>query len=259
MLRPTVHAALLLSLGLALSGDSARATSPLPPQPEGVPFPTEAWPEAPLPAEADGPAAERAVEALFAPQGPIGPDTRAVLVVRGGRIVLERYAADFGPSSRFRSFSAAKSLLQALVARLVAQDRLALDAPAPVAEWRRPNDPRRRITLRHLLQMTAGLDNADGPSEPGSFVADILYGEHAYDSALASLRRPLLHEPGTHWAYSTGTSQILSQIVAREAGGRAGGGDRVRPRGHWHARSVSRAWCSSSMPRARPWAAATPG
>src|SRR3546814_15409929 len=48
-----------------------------------------------------------------------------------------------------------------LVGELVADGKLALDAPAPVPEWHRPGDPRGAITLRMLLQMRSGLRHTE--------------------------------------------------------------------------------------------------
>jgi CubicO group peptidase (beta-lactamase class C family) len=209
-------AALALALGLAAA---VHAAPPLPPQPVGVPWPTLGWPSGT--ANAEHTALETAVAQLFLAAGRGGlPDTRALLAVQGGRIVLERYADGFGPESRFRSWSAAKSVTQCLVGILVRDGRLALDAKAPVPEWQqRPGDPRAALTLRQLLTMTTGLDNADGGDGADSLVAKLLFGEHSADTARAAARAELGHPPGTHWAYSTATSQILSGIVGRTVGG----------------------------------------
>lgn len=212
---------LALSAGIALCFTGAAWGGPaaLPPQPADVPWPDAAWPTGPVDA-ADPAALARALENLFGPLGRTGvPDTRAALVVHDGRVVVERYADGFGPDSRFRSWSMAKSVTQALVGILVREGRLALDAPAPVSEWSGAGDPRAALTLRHLLTMTSGLDNADGSAAPDSFVARLLFGDLSSDTAVGAARVALLHRPGTHWAYSTGTSQIVSGIVARSVGG----------------------------------------
>ena len=200
------------------------AATPLPPQPAGVPWPTTRWAEGPLLAAVDRPALEAAAAALFAPLGRGGaPDTRALLAVQGGRVVWERFADGFGADSRFRSWSMAKSVTNALVAILVRDGQLALDGPAPVPRWQHEGDPRRALTLRQLLHMTSGLDNEDGDDGGDSFIARLLFGDLASDTAKGAERVELAYEPGTHWAYSTGTSQILSGIVARTVGGGRGG------------------------------------
>jgi CubicO group peptidase (beta-lactamase class C family) len=207
---------LALSIGLAAHGEPA----PLPEQPAGVAWPTAGWPAAPLPVNADRRAIEASEAALFAPSGRGGlPDTRALLVVQGGRVVLEHYADGFGPASRFRSWSMAKSVTNALVGILVREGKLSLDAEAPVPRWARDGDARGALTLRQLLNMTSGLDNADGGDDADSFVARLFFGDLSADSADGAAKVDLAYEPGTHWAYSTATSQILSGVVARSVGG----------------------------------------
>jgi len=212
-----------LTLGAAPTPAPAAAGSvdlvPLPPQPPGVPWPTDAWPEGPLPAGVDRQALHAAVEATFGARGRSGvPDTRALLLVQGGVIVFERYADGFGRDSRFQTWSMAKSFTQVLVGLLVARGRLDLDAPAPVPEWRQPGDPRGAITLRHMLHMTTGLDADDGDPGSGSFVGDLLFGAGARDINAFAAARPLLHPPGSHWAYSTATSSLVAGIVGRAVG-----------------------------------------
>jgi len=205
----------LLPLALWLLGAAL-----LPTQPAGVPWPTERWAEGPPAGEVDRAALQAAGDALFAPVGRGGlPDTRALLAVQGGRLVWQRFADGFGADSPFRSWSMAKSVTNALAGLLVRDGKLALDAPAPVPRWQRAGDPRRALTLRHLLTMTSGLDNADGGDGAGSYVARILFGDLASDTARGAEQAELDHEPGTHWAYSTATSQIVSAIVARTVGG----------------------------------------
>ncbi len=161
---------------------------------------------------------------LFTGEGRGGlPDTRAVLVVRGGRLVLERYAPGFDANQRFHSWSMAKSVTQGLIGILVREGRLAVDERAPVDAWSAQGDPRRALTLRHLLHMTSGLANADGEdgAGPESFVATLLFGSASHDMAGSAAAVPLAHDPGTHWAYSTGTSAILGGIVSQTVGDRA--------------------------------------
>ena len=93
-------------------------------------------------------------------------ETRALLVMRNGRIVAERYAEGFDPDSRLLSWSVAKSVTAALIGLMVTDGRLVLDAPAPVPAWSQPGDPRGGITLRQLLSMTSGLEHLEdeGPT-----------------------------------------------------------------------------------------------
>jgi CubicO group peptidase (beta-lactamase class C family) len=197
----------------------APARAPLPPQRIDVAYPTRGWPRGD-PQRADHVALEVALGKLFAKRSQAGvPDTRALLVVQDGRLVVERYAPGFDAATRFRSWSAGKSLVNTWLGILVRGGRVSLDEPLDAREWRaRADDPRRAITVRHALNMTTGLDNADGDGSTDSFVAQLLFGELSGDTALAAADVSLDHDPGTYWAYSTGTTQLLARLVADRAG-----------------------------------------
>ncbi|MEQ6334268.1 serine hydrolase [Sphingobium sp. MK2] len=143
-------------------------------------------------------------------------DTRALLVMRDGEIVAERYAQGFGPDTKLLSWSIAKSVTAVLVGLMVADGRLAIDAPVPVAAWSQPGDPRGKITLRQLLQMTSGLDHVeDGePIQSGDTVR-MLFTNGAQDMRAYAEAKPLGQAPGAHFAYSTGNSIILSDLMTR--------------------------------------------
>jgi CubicO group peptidase (beta-lactamase class C family) len=197
----------------------------LPGQPAGVPWPTEAWPEGSVP---DGVALAPLLDEVFDPDGPLAT-TFAVVVVQGGRLIAERYAGalehfDQPPTpitaeTPLLSWSMAKSVLHAVVGLLVGQGRLDLDAPAAVPEWSDPGDPRRAITLRHLLAMRDGLDFVeDYVDDRVSDVIQMLFGDGQDDMAHFAADRPLAAEPGTRFNYSSGTSNVISGVVARLVG-----------------------------------------
>jgi len=198
---------------------------PLPAQPPGVPWPTDTWPEGERPDGVDlGPLLDQA----FDDSGPLAV-TFAVLVVHGGRVVAERYAGALESFDRpptpvtadtpLLSWSMAKSVLHAVVGLLVGDGRLDLDAPAPVPEWADPDDPRHAITLRHLLAMRDGLDFAeDYVDDRVSDVMQMLWGEGQEDMAHFAADRPLAAPPGTRFNYSSGTSNVISGVVARTVG-----------------------------------------
>ena len=168
-----------------------------------------------LPGDAREPAAIRdSAERLFKS---VPGETRALLVVQDGKVLLERYLDGYAAETRFVSWSMAKSVTAFAIAMLIDEGRLTLDAPAPVAAWAKPDDPRGKITLRHLLNMTSGLAHQEA-SEDGKKIetADtvrLLFSDGAQAAAAYATSRPLLHPPGTVWKYSTATSHILADIV----------------------------------------------
>jgi CubicO group peptidase (beta-lactamase class C family) len=198
---------------------------PLPAQPDGVPWPTTSWPAGPVPPGVDlAPLLAHA----FDDDGPLAT-TYAVVVVHRGRLVAERYGGQLPHFDRppdpvtaespLLSWSMAKSVLHAAVGLLVGDGRLDLDAPVDVPLWADPADPRHAITLRQLLAMRDGLDFVeDYVDERVSDVIEMLFGAGQENMAQFAADRPLAAAPGTRFNYSSGTSNIVSSVVAREVG-----------------------------------------
>jgi CubicO group peptidase (beta-lactamase class C family) len=161
-----------------------------------------------------GPAMEEAIDALFA--DPAAGETRALLVLRDGKPVAERYGAGFGPGTRQIGWSMSKCVTGLLVGLLVADGRLRLDAPAPVPAWQRAGDPRGAITLRMLLQMRAGLKHVES-TEPvyAADTAKMLFLEGRDDMAAYAEGQPLETPAGARFLYSTADSVILADLAAR--------------------------------------------
>jgi CubicO group peptidase (beta-lactamase class C family) len=192
----------------------------LPAQPAATPWPAEAWPVG-SPEPRDRQALEALVdEAFAAPDTERLGETHALVIVQGGRLVLERYGEGFGPEKTYPSWSKAKSITQALVGLLVAEGKLDIHAPADAPEWRQtPNDPRAEITLDQLLRMSSGLSFVED-YVPGhvSDVIEMLFGSGKADVAHYAASRPLAHRPGSHWSYASGTTNIVARAAARALG-----------------------------------------
>jgi CubicO group peptidase (beta-lactamase class C family) len=161
------------------------------------------------------------VDEAFDPAGPLAP-TYAVLVVQAGEVVAERYGTlpngeVVDADTPLRSWSMAKSVLHAAIGLLVAEGRIDLEAPAPIRAWQ--GDERRTITVEHLLAMRDGLDfNEDYVDEQVSDTIEMLFGSGMGDVAGYATARPLAAPPGTRFNYSSGTSNVLSSIVADVVG-----------------------------------------
>lgn len=197
----------------------------LPVQPTGTPWPDVDWPAGEVP---PGVALDPLLDELFDNDGPLS-ESYAAVVIHRGRLVAERYAGvlerwdgpsePIGPDTGLLSWSMAKSMLHAIVGTLVGEGKLALKAPAPVPAWQGAGDPRGAITLQDLLEMRDGLDFIEeyilgSPSD----VIDMLFGSGQSDMAAFTEAKPLAVEPGSRFNYSSGTSNVISAIVARAVG-----------------------------------------
>jgi CubicO group peptidase (beta-lactamase class C family) len=178
----------------------------------------------PEPVRPADPALSLALDHAFeeAPQGP-RRHTKAVVVVHRDRVIAERYAAGIGVDTPLAGWSVTKSMTNALLGILVQQGKLDMHAPAPIAAWADPHDPRHPITPDQLLRMTSGLDAGQSLHDVSAFdpSAQMLFVEH--DMAAFAARAPLAHAPGTHWNYTDPNTLLLSRIVRELAGGDAAG------------------------------------
>ena len=136
--------------------------------------------------------------------------TRAVVVVYYGHLVAERYAPGFTKDTPILSWSMSKSVTSALVGILVKEGRLDIYQPAPVPEWSRDDDPRKKITTDQLLRMSSGLefDETYAPLHDATYM---LYG--SYDFAAYAAEKQLKTDPDGEWYYSSGTANITARIV----------------------------------------------
>lgn len=141
--------------------------------------------------------------------------TRAVIVVRDGVVVGERYADGFTAETRQRGWSVTKSVANLYIGALVADGVLSLDEDHLVSEW---TDERAEITVDQLLRMTSGLawDESSGRDSP---VSRMLFEEPDMGAFVA--RQELTHKPGTHQEYSSGSTTLLCYIAGERMRGAA--------------------------------------
>ena len=193
-----------------------RRLAPLPAQPAGVAWPTESWPDGPLPDLSSTPFAALIEDAFGAPSSERLGETHALVIVQQGRLIYERYGEGFGADQTYPSWSMGKSITHALVGIAVGDGRLEIGSPADVPEWRAAGDPRGAITLNQLLRMSSGLRWIEEyvPGEP-SDVIEMLFGAGQADVAAYAASVPLAHEPGTFFYYSSGTTNIVSRTLSR--------------------------------------------
>jgi CubicO group peptidase (beta-lactamase class C family) len=124
----------------------------------------------------------------------------SLLVARHGRLVVERYYERTRPGDRLPIFSITKTVTSALIGVAIADgyvhgvgERLASVLPGSPDQ----------VTLRELLTMTAGYGRG-------------LNFQQTDAATLAN--RPLVNEPGTKFVYDSGSTDLLSAVLARATG-----------------------------------------
>jgi CubicO group peptidase (beta-lactamase class C family) len=146
-----------------------------------------------------------------------------ILVLKSGRVALERYAMGNGPKSLWTTFSVAKSVTSTLVGCAIRDgsiasldDRVTRYVPAlRDSVW---DD----CSIRHLMTMTSGVQwSEDFSVLHGS---DLLRFVHAIESRTSGALMDLMRtrdraaEPGAVFNYSTGDSYVLGAVVAGATG-----------------------------------------
>lgn len=132
----------------------------------------------------------------------------AFVVLHKGSVVSERYDKGIGPGTKLLSWSMAKSFVNALVGIMTGDSLIDIHAPMDIPEWQ--TDGRKDITLHDMMQMQSGLEwNEDYGAR--SDVNVMLHCEE--DMGLYALNNPLEYKPGTHWYYSSGSTNIVVRYL----------------------------------------------
>ncbi len=139
-----------------------------------------------------------------------GTRTSAVVVVRDGQVVAERYDRGIDHETPQRTWSAAKSITATILGAARRNGLIDIEYPAIIDTWSGGADPRRTITIHNLLNMVSGLDSGDSGSR-----TDRLYfgGGRVVDQAAKNV---LEAEPGTRFKYSNNDTLVAMRAL-REA------------------------------------------
>jgi len=190
---------------------------PDPASPDSVPWPTgDLDAVGSFPSEVDASRLQMALDDQFSEPSPeTSRRTRAVVLVYRGKIIAERYAEGFGQDTLMHGWSMTKSLTSALVGILVGEGHFDVEDPAPIPEWKDPDDPHSRITVGHLLRMSGGFDFHHDVSPLGQR-QKALFG--AIDSTRYSIECPLDAEPGSRWEYANANPHSLWRMIRDAVG-----------------------------------------
>lgn len=138
--------------------------------------------------------------------------TRAAMIVYKGQIIAENYATGFNKDSRLLGWSISKTVTNALYGVLFKKGLINIKEPANIASW---EDSREDILIDDLLQMNSGLEWEEAYFDLSS-VTTMLFKKDDFGAFAATAKAA--HEPKQHWQYSSGTSNILAEIMEKRIG-----------------------------------------
>lgn len=134
-----------------------------------------------------------------------GARTTAVLVQRDGAILGERYVEGFDPATPQRTWSVAKSIAATLIGAAVHRGEVDVSASAGLGFSE--GDPRRAITIDHLLRMASGRYS----DTPGNRTDPIYWGGASVRER--ALQWPLIAEPGSVYRYANNDTLAAIQAI----------------------------------------------
>ncbi|MER9054581.1 serine hydrolase [Mesorhizobium sp. M0195] len=180
---------------------AAKAIAGAPPTP--APLPDAMWPEG----DDVGASQDSEVVKVLDDPAMTGAGMRAVVVVKSGRIVAERYGDGFSEKTPLLGWSMTKTVNAAIVGTLVKDGKLAMTNQGLFGPWK--GDGRAVISLADMMAMSSGLEF----NEDYGDVADVtrmLYLEP--DMAGFAGSKALTGEVGKVFSYSSGTAVMLSRL-----------------------------------------------
>ncbi len=187
---------------------------------QGEYWPTDGWRScAP---EAVGMSAEK-LRAVFEYSDNPNLNTQGVVIIKDGYIVAEAYWDDFRQNDRHESQSIAKSFSSALIGIAIDQglipgvDRYVYSY---YPQWGAADvaPQKKRMTIKHLLTMTGGLQWNEEDYYNDTSNNDVFRMAARNDFIQYVLDKPVENEPGTHWYYSSGESMLLSGVLQQATG-----------------------------------------
>lgn len=225
----TVHAAFREGIGCIVmppdqSFEDIESLPRFDSDPKGGKPVAELWPNGdviekkPLPEAVDHDALAKASNWVFTRESK-EQVTLSLIVLHKGDIIHERYADGVDMMTKTRTWSTAKSIAVTLIGMLVDDNRLQLDEPLGI-DWlpeiaNTETDPRKAITLRHVLNMSSGLYPVDSFGMEYAIGSGLAYWAGA-SSVDGARRRGLVREPGTFWDYEN-YDTLLAVLAMKRA------------------------------------------
>ena len=143
-------------------------------------------------------------------------DTTALLVLKDGQMVMERYALTGGPDVHWISWSVSKSFVSALVGIAVHEGHIrSIEDPIsdyiPVPK----GSAYHGVSIKHVLQMSSGARWNEDYSDPSCDVfrlAAAMGGAMSLEEFVAGMATE--SPPGTVCRYNSGETQALGMLLA---------------------------------------------
>jgi CubicO group peptidase (beta-lactamase class C family) len=144
-------------------------------------------------------------------------NVHSLMIIRDGSIILDAYFYPYDGSTYHEVASVTKSVMTTLIGIAADQGKLDLDQPIlsffPERTIANKDSMKEQITVRHLVSNSSGFRFNEKDDEVN---LDAMRGSD--DWMQAALDPPVIHKPGTHFAYYSPGMHLLSAILQKATG-----------------------------------------
>lgn len=139
--------------------------------------------------------------------------TVAFLIIRNDTIHYEKYFKGYDQESIVPSFSMAKAVTSILIGCAI-DDRLIQSVDEPITNYipELKKNGFEKVTIKHLLQMTSGIQFNESYINPFGDAASFYYGLNLRKQIR---KMKLKTEPGKQFNYVSGNTQLLGLVLER--------------------------------------------
>lgn len=142
--------------------------------------------------------------------------TIAFLVLKNDSVLYEEYWDGYNADSYSGSFSVAKSIVSLLIGIAIDEGKIkSVDQKVCdfIPEYKQGLNA--KLTIRHLLTMSAGFDMKESYVDPFSLTVKIYFGSGLVD-IIKNLE--VIEEPGVHFDYQSVNTLVLAYVLEQATG-----------------------------------------
>lgn len=141
-------------------------------------------------------------------------DPVAFLVVKDSELVYEKYWKGYDENSLTNSFSVAKTFVALLVGIAIDEGKIK-SIHDPVSDYLPEYKNNPELTIKHLLNMSSGINFDESYQSPFGHMAKAYYGTDLYE---LNKNYEVTETPGKTWRYLGGNTLILSFVLEKATG-----------------------------------------
>jgi len=142
--------------------------------------------------------------------------TIAYLIIQDDSIRHEEYWGGYSDTSHSSSFSMAKTFISILVGIAIEEGKIkSLDEPVGDFLPEYKEGDKNKITIRHLITMSSGINFDESYINPIGFAAEAYYGD---DLRKLIFKYDAEKEPGKYFEYLSGNTQLLGFVLSKATG-----------------------------------------